>query len=53
MKGDVYSYDVLLMETLTRKKPTDEMFSDEMAIRRQRSFPLRLVVAHGERWQKN
>ncbi|KAM7519089.1 hypothetical protein LguiB_018051 [Lonicera macranthoides] len=32
-KGDVYSYGVLLMETLTRKKPTDEMFSDEMTMR--------------------
>ncbi|XP_052294410.1 probable LRR receptor-like serine/threonine-protein kinase At3g47570 isoform X3 [Citrus sinensis] len=33
-KCDVYSYGVLLMETFTRKKPTDEMFTGEMSLRR-------------------
>ncbi|KAH9778840.1 hypothetical protein KPL71_007487 [Citrus sinensis] len=28
------SYGVLLMETFTRKKPTDEMFTGEMSLRR-------------------
>ncbi|KDO48784.1 hypothetical protein CISIN_1g007680mg [Citrus sinensis] len=33
-KCDVYSYGVLLMETFTRKRPTDEMFIGEMSLRR-------------------
>ena len=32
-KCDVYSYGVLLMETFTRKKPTDEMFTGEMSLK--------------------
>ncbi|XVE63834.1 hypothetical protein DITRI_Ditri07aG0052700 [Diplodiscus trichospermus] len=33
-KTDVYSFGILLMETFTRKKPTDEMFNGEMNLRR-------------------
>ncbi|XP_022735494.1 probable LRR receptor-like serine/threonine-protein kinase At3g47570 [Durio zibethinus] len=32
-KGDVYSFGILLMETFTRKKPTDEIFAGEMSIK--------------------
>ncbi|XP_044476865.1 putative receptor-like protein kinase At3g47110 [Mangifera indica] len=32
-RGDVYSFGILLMETFTRKKPTDEMFAKEMSLK--------------------
>ncbi|XP_059671109.1 receptor kinase-like protein Xa21 [Cornus florida] len=31
---DAYSFGVLLMETFTRKKPTDEMFAGELSLKR-------------------
>ena len=31
--GDVYSYGILLMETFTRKKPTDDIFQGEMSMK--------------------
>ncbi|KAL5786866.1 hypothetical protein ACOSP7_003815 [Xanthoceras sorbifolium] len=32
-EGDVYSYGIMLMETFTRKKPTDEIFTEEMSLK--------------------
>lgn len=32
--GDIYSYGILLMETFTGKRPTDELFLGELSMRR-------------------
>ncbi|CAN1299053.1 Probable LRR receptor-like serine/threonine-protein kinase At3g47570 [Linum perenne] len=32
-EGDVYSYGILILEMFTGKRPTDEMFSDELNLR--------------------
>ncbi|PRQ31741.1 putative protein kinase RLK-Pelle-LRR-XII-1 family [Rosa chinensis] len=33
-RGDVYSFGIVLLETFTKRKPTDEMFDGEMSLKR-------------------
>lgn len=43
-KGDVYSYGILLLEMLTGKKPTLDMFKDDTSLTRwcQAAFPSKI-----------
>ncbi|CAL5345254.1 unnamed protein product [Camellia sinensis] len=43
---DVYSYGILLMETFTRVKPTDEMFFEDMTMKRWMRESLPNSISH-------
>ncbi|KAI4300092.1 hypothetical protein L6164_033508 [Bauhinia variegata] len=46
VKGDVYSYGIMLMEMFTRKKPTDEMFEDESSLKSWVSESMPHAIIH-------
>ncbi|KAL9686969.1 hypothetical protein QQ045_031365 [Rhodiola kirilowii] len=45
VQGDIYSYGILLLELITGKRPSDDMFNNEMSLR---SFIERAIPDHVE-----
>ena len=44
-RGDIYSYGIMMLEMLTRKKPTDDMFVGELNLRQwvKASIPYKIM----------
>ena len=44
-RGDIYSYGIMVLEMLTRKKPIDDMFVGEMSLRQwvKASIPYKIM----------
>ena len=44
-RGDIYSYGIMMLEMLTRKKPTDDMFVGELNLRQwvKASIPYKIL----------
>ncbi|KAG6693539.1 hypothetical protein I3842_09G005500 [Carya illinoinensis] len=45
IKADVYSYGIILLEMITMKKPTDDMFAEELILKKwvNASFPIKMT----------
>ncbi|XP_009765419.1 receptor-like serine/threonine-protein kinase At1g78530 [Nicotiana sylvestris] len=43
-KCDVYSYEIMLMETFTRRKPNDEMFDGDLRLKQWVSYSLPVAI---------
>ncbi|XP_058202857.1 probable LRR receptor-like serine/threonine-protein kinase At3g47570 [Rhododendron vialii] len=54
--GDVYSYEILLLEIITRKRPTNKMFDADLNLHNFTRIALRqrvMALNRGEKWQEN
>lgn len=54
-RGDIYSYGIMLLEMVTRKKPMDEMFSEEMSLRQwvKATIPNKIMEVVDENLARN
>ncbi|KAL6331919.1 hypothetical protein AAG906_020268 [Vitis piasezkii] len=54
-RGDIYSYGIMFLEMVTRKKPMDEMFSEEMSLRQwvKATIPNKIMEVVDENLARN